>query len=108
MKTQNIIFIALSLIVVALMLPVVLVMFSGISAVVVIGDEQVRVPKGDTTLLTLFIVILPILVVIGMVMQFMKIKSEQPICKSCIWFLRDLTCGKGFELYRKKCEGMEL
>ena len=108
MKIQNTIFVAMSLILVALLLPMVLVMLSDISAVVVIGDEQVRIGMADTTILTLLTVLLPIFIVIGLVMQFMGSRSESSICKACIWFLRDLTCEKDYELDCKECEGLEV
>ena len=108
MKIQNLIFIAVLLILVAFLLPVGLVMLSDISAVVVIGGEQVRVQEIDTTILILLTVILPILIIVGVVMQFKRSTHESSICKSCIWFLRDLTCEKGFELDCNECVGFEL
>lgn len=107
MKIKYLIGLVMGLILVALLLPILLVMLSDISAVVVIGGEQVRVPKADATVLTLLTVLLPIFICIGFVMQFMGSRRELSICKSCIWFLRDLTCEKDLELDCTVCEGLE-
>ena len=105
METKYVIGIGISVVMIALLLPVVLVSLSDVS--VVFNGEQVRIPEQDTTILTLFTVLLPILIITGMVLQFMGLKRESSICKSCIWFLRDLTCEKDYELDCKECEGVE-
>ena len=107
MNIKSTIFIFVSLILVAFLLPAVLVVFSDIFAVIVIGGEQVRVQEADIPILILLTVLLPILIVIGLAMPFMDSRDESSICKSCIWFLRDLTCEKGYELDCRKCEGFE-
>lgn len=108
MKIQNTIFVAVLLILVAILLPMVLVMLSDISAVVVIDDEQIRIGMADTTILNLFSIILPILIVVGFIMKFMGSRDESSICKSCIWFLTNLTCEKNCELNCKECKNHEI
>ena len=107
MKSKNLIFVVVLLILVAFLLPVGLVMLLDIPAVIVIGDEQVRVQEADTTILIFLTVLLPIFICVGFIMQFMGSRRKASICKSCIWFLRDLSCEKGCEIDCIVCESLE-
>ena len=106
MKIKYVIGVVVGVMVVALLLPIGLVLLSDIS--VVVDGQQIRLPKSDTTFLNLLVILLPVLICIGLAIQFTSLNREPSICKSCIWFLKDLTCEKGYELDCKECEGLEV